>query len=46
MIVTTVNGRLDLYGLAIQEGERYWYNSVFYLLGMLGYVANLPLREG
>lgn len=42
MVVTTVLGRMSMLGISIEEGERYWYNSVFFLLGMVSYAAAWP----
>jgi hypothetical protein len=44
MIVTTAIGRFAQVGFKLEEGERYWYNSVLFLLGMLVYTAVLLRR--
>jgi hypothetical protein len=44
MIVTTAIGRFAQVGFKLEEGERYWYNSVLFLLGILVYAALLPRR--
>lgn len=46
-VVATVAGRFEALGFEIQEGERYWYSSIFFILGMMSYSAQftsqLPL---
>jgi hypothetical protein len=44
MIVTTALGRFPQVGFRLEEGERYWYNSVLFLLGMTIYTSLLSIR--
>ena len=44
MIISTCMGRFGQFGFAISHGDRYWYYSILFALGILFYLINSKKR--